>query len=169
MSKSAAVKIADDMVVAVHFKVHNEAGEVVDETGDTPHPYLHGADNMPPALEAAFTGHTVGDKFEVTLSPEEGYGERDERGVQTLDRSDFPDDFDVPVGASFLAEVAEGEVVEMHILELSGDKVVIDTNHPLAGFTLTFKVEIVGVRPATKDELAHGHPHGLDGSAGHHH
>lgn len=166
---SDSLTIADGVVVAVHFTVKDEAGEVLDQTGDLPHPYLHGAENMPPALEAAFTGRSAGDRFSVTLSPAEGYGERDERGVQRLSRQDLPDDFDVPVGASFLAEVAEGEVVEMHVVEATDDAVVIDTNHPLAGHTLTFEIEVAAVRAATEDELAHGHPHGLDGHAGHDH
>lgn len=166
---SKPLTVADGLVVAVKFTVRNQAGEVVEDTGDGAHPYLHGADNMPPALEAAFTGHTVGDRFQVTLSPEEGYGERDEAGVQQIDRSEFPDDFDVPVGASFLAEVDEGEVIEMHVVEITKQHVTIDTNHPLAGLTLTFDVEIVGIRPATAEEVEHGHPHGLHGHEGHHH
>ncbi len=69
----------------------------------------------------------------------------------------------------FHAEAPDGSPLTLWISAVEGDQVLVDANHPLAGVTLHFDIEVTGIRSATEDELAHGHPHGPDGTAGHHH
>ncbi|MFC4452939.1 peptidylprolyl isomerase [Deinococcus sonorensis] len=152
------MNIAQDKVVEIEYVLQVD-GEVVDqsEQGD-PLVYLHGHNNIIPGLEKALEGKQEGDQLSVTVSPEEGYGERDDENVQVLPRADFDDD--VEVGASYFAQSDDGSVTPFTVLEVNGDDVTVDFNPPLAGQTLNFDVKVLSVRDATEDELAHGHAHG---------
>lgn len=126
--------------------------------------YLHGYDNIVPGLEKALEGKTTEDAFDVTLKPEDGYGEYDEDLIETLDRDDF--DFDeedeyLEVGMEIEMLDEEGELVEGTIKEVDGDKVVVDLNPPLAGQTIRYTGRVVGVRDATEEELEWGFPESL--------
>lgn len=159
--------IADDFAVALAYRLTLEDGEVVDETekGDD-FWYLHGHDNIIPGLEIALTGLKVGDKRTVTVAPANAYGEYDPEAFHFVPYDAFPEDMDLEEGMALTLQNSEtNELVEAYIAELQDDGVVIDMNHPLAGERLTFDVEVLAIRPATKDELAHGHVH----SPGHHH
>jgi len=127
--------------------------------------YLHGGyDGIFPKLEEALHGKKVGDKLKIKLQPEDAFGERDESLVEIEDASLFPDNAEV--GMAFERVSDAGEEV-YHITEIADGKVVVDGNHPLAGEVLVFDIKVAGVRPATEEELAHGHVHGDDDE--HHH
>ncbi|GGJ74355.1 FKBP-type peptidyl-prolyl cis-trans isomerase [Deinococcus aquiradiocola] len=152
------MKIAQDKVVEIEYVLKVD-GEIVDqsEVGD-PLVYLHGHNNIIPGLETALEGHEAGDTLSVTVSPEDGYGERDDENVQVLPRADFDDD--VEIGASYFAQAEDGSVNPFTVVSVSGDDVTVDFNPPLAGQTLNFDVTVKDVRDATAEELEHGHAHG---------
>lgn len=162
--------IIENSVVTIDYTLRNGAGEMLDTSkGDEPLTYLHGAGNIVPGLEAALSGKRVGDTVTVAVPPEQGYGVRDPDGLQTVPRDAFPPDANVSVGDNFTAELEDDNFVTLWVVAVDGDSVQVDMNHPLAGETLHFEVEIVALRNANEHELAHGHPHGRDGHAGHHH
>jgi FKBP-type peptidyl-prolyl cis-trans isomerase SlyD len=152
------MKIVQDKVAEIEYVLKVD-GEIVDqsEAGD-PLVYLHGHNNIIPGLEDALEGHQAGDHLTVTVSPEDGYGERDDENVQVLPRADFDDD--VEVGASYFAQSDDGSVNPFTVVSVSGDDVTVDFNPPLAGQTLNFEVTVKDVRDATAEELEHGHAHG---------
>ncbi|MFN2137384.1 MAG: peptidylprolyl isomerase, partial [Candidatus Promineifilaceae bacterium] len=119
-----------------------------------------GHSNIIPGLESQLYGMSVGDKKEVTVAPEDAYGEFDPDRQDTIPRDILPADYEpVPGDPLQLRDTQSNEVFEVYVVEVDDDEVVVDFNHPLAGQTLNFAVEIVDVRPATTEELAHGHVH----------
>lgn len=151
--------ITDKTAVQIHYTLTNGSGEELDSSrGEEPLTYLHGAGNIIPGLEAALVGKQVGDTFTVTIAPEQAYGSIDESMVQQVSRKMF-DDIDIEIGMQFHADVSHGSGI-ITITEINGDDVTVDGNHPLAGEALTFDVEVIDVRPASDDEMAHGHIHG---------
>jgi FKBP-type peptidyl-prolyl cis-trans isomerase SlyD len=167
ISKHAAATVTDGKVVSIHYPLTDDAGEVVDSSkGNPPLEFLQGAGNIVPGLEEALVGRARGDKFKVDVSPEKGYGVHDPRGLQRIPRDAFPDDVDLEPGMQFGAEDPQGESTTVWIVKVESDQVVIDANHPMAGKTLHFDISIEAVRDATREEIAHGHPHG---EHGHHH
>jgi FKBP-type peptidyl-prolyl cis-trans isomerase SlyD len=167
ISKNATQTVTDGKVVSIHYTLTDDAGAVVDSSkGHSPLEYLHGAGNVVPGLEEGLVGRARGDVLKVDVAPEKGYGAHDPRGLQRIPRQAFPDDIDLEPGMQFGAEDPQGGSTTVWIVKVESDQVVIDTNHPLAGKTLHFDVTIADVRDATREEMAHGHPHGPDG---HHH
>jgi FKBP-type peptidyl-prolyl cis-trans isomerase SlyD len=161
-------QIVDGRVGIFHYVLTDDAGTVIDESQkEMPMPYLHGAGNIVPGLESAMAGRSVGETFAVAVAPEEGYGVRVEDCQMAVPREQFPDDMPVEIGMPVMAEGGDGVPVTLWITEIADDDITVDANHPLAGKTLNFAIEVVGVREPTEEELAHGHPHGLDGHAGH--
>lgn len=153
------MQITDKTAVSFHYTLTNPSGEQLDSSrGEEPLLYLHGAGNIIAGLEAALAGKSAGDTFNVTIPPEDGYGELAPEMVQVVSKKMF-EGMDVEVGMQFHADVSHGSGI-ITVTEIDGDDVTIDGNHPLAGETLIFDVEVVDVRPATADELAHGHIHG---------
>jgi FKBP-type peptidyl-prolyl cis-trans isomerase SlyD len=166
---SENLTIADGLVVVLNYTLRTDEGEVIDaSTPDDPMSYLHGADNIVPGLEQALTGKTVGFNGKVVVTPEDGYGEREDIPLQKVPRSAFPPGADLIPGMQFMAEGPDNEPAPIWVDRIEGDDVFLDSQHPLAGETLNFDIEIVAVRKATENELSHGHPHGPDGH-GHHH
>ncbi len=154
------MQIADERVVTLDYKLTDKDGRVIDESGGRgDFVYLHGARNIIPGLENALTGQKAGDTLEVTISPEEGYGERDERLLQPVPRSMFEGIDEVAPGMQFQAQGPDGQQHVVTVVSAEGDEVVIDGNHPLAGVELHFDVKVIDVRPATSEELEHGHAH----------
>jgi len=156
-------------VVSFHYTLKDDAGEVLDSSdGDEPLDYLHGEGGIVPGLEAALTGKKAGDKFDVTIPPAEGYGEVEGPGPRPIPRSAFPEDMELEEGTQLFiaAEGSDEDPTPVWVVEIDDEQVLLDTNHPLAGETLHFSIEVVGVRAATPEEISHGHPHGPDG---HHH
>jgi FKBP-type peptidyl-prolyl cis-trans isomerase SlyD len=161
--------IADGQVVVMHYTLRADDGEVLDaSTPEDPMAYLHGAENIVPGLEKALAGKGVGFKGKVVVPPAEGYGEAEDSEPDAIPRKAFPPDMDIEPGMTFMAEGPNDEHAPIWVIAVEGDKVLVSSEHPLAGKTLHFEVEVIAIRAATKDELAHGHPHGPDGH-GHHH
>ncbi len=155
------MSIAAKKAVSIHYTLTNDAGEVIDSSANSePLTYLHGAQNIIAGLEQALTGKSVGDKLEVTVEPEQAYGEYLPELVATLSRSMFEGVEELAVGMQFHASGPDGGMQVVTIRDIDGDDVVVDGNHPLAGQRLTFKVEVTEVRDATADEITHGHIHG---------
>lgn len=154
--------ITDGKVVSLSY-VLTVDGQVVSQTeADEPLEYLHGAENIIPGLEAALTGKRVGDKINVTLAPDDAYGEYDEDEIEEIDRDEMPESEVLEEGMLVEVEDEDGFVYVATVTELSDDTVVLDFNPPLAGKTLTYDVEVLHIREANDDEIAHGHPHSLD-------
>jgi len=159
------MQIAKDTVVTLNYRVTDPQGNLVDE-GAQPIVYLHGGyDGIFPLLEETLQGKSVGDKLEVRLEPDDAFGDYDAELVLIEPRSLFPDN--IEVGMSFERGTEDGDDDELYtITDITDDKVVVDGNHPLAGMALNFSCTVAEVRPATPEELSHGHVHGPNG---HHH
>jgi FKBP-type peptidyl-prolyl cis-trans isomerase SlyD len=154
------MQVANKLAVSIHYTLTDSAGEQLDSSiGAEPLVYLHGQGNIIPGLEQALAGKKVGDKLNVTIAAADAYGEYYDERVQTISRSMFEGIDEIELGMMFEAEVSDGPGV-VTVTKIEGDDITIDGNHPLAGEDLTFAVEIIDVRPATADELAHGHVHG---------
>ena len=160
------MNVEQNKVVCIHYTLRDEAGTVLDSSsGRAPLAYLHGRGNLVPGLEAALEGKSAGTSFEVAVAPEQGYGIRDERLVQIVPRTKFGDAAEITPGMQFKANGSGGARV-VTVMRVERDLVTVDANHPLAGKTLYFQVEITEIRRATREELTHGHVHG---PGGHHH
>lgn len=155
-------KVADGLVVSIAYVLKADGAEVDRTDKDDPLVYLHGARNIIPALESALAGKKAGDKFRVTLKPEDAYGPYDEQDVERIERAALPDASTLQKGMVVELEDEEGDVFLATVTEVTPDAIVLDFNPPLAGKTLTFEGEIVGVRLADPTELQHGHVHGPD-------
>lgn len=157
------MQITKNKAVAIEYTLTNDAGEVLDSSdGQDPLSYLHGIGNLISGLEEALDGKASGDELKVTISPDKGYGEREEELIQKVPRDRFEDADSLEVGMRFHASSDHGETL-VTITGLSDDEVTVDGNHPLAGETLHFEVKVVDVRDATEEELDHGHVHGPGG------
>jgi FKBP-type peptidyl-prolyl cis-trans isomerase SlyD len=154
------MNITKDSAVTLRFSVTETTGKVL-ESGKTPMAYLHGYDNLLPKIEEALEGQTVGFKANLTLSPEDAFGVRDESLLKTISKKDFPPG--VKVGGVMQGMNEEGEEVIYTVLKIKGDQVMLDGNHPLADKGLKVVLEVLEIRPATQDEIAHGHVHGDHG------
>jgi len=154
------MQIQDDCVVSIHYTLTNEEGDELDSSvGQDPLVYLHGAGNIIPGLEVALVGGSAGDRLEVTVQPEDGYGEVDPALIRRVPRDAFEGIERVEPGMQFQTQGPNGQVMRVTVKETDDSGVLIDANHPLAGQTLYFSVNIEGVRSATEEELAHGHAH----------
>ena len=163
------MKVVKGSVVTVDYQLHLGDGKIVDASAEgVPMSYIHGEGQIVPGLEQALQGLSSGDVRQVVISPEDGYGEHDARGLQEVPRSAFPTDMQPELGMQLMAQGPDGEAVPFTIRELKLETIVIDLNHPLAGKTLHFDVTIRDVRAATAEELEHGHVHGADGHEHHH-
>ena len=152
--------ISKDKVVTIDYSLTDEEGELIDSSvGEEPLVYLHGHHGIIPGLEQALTGRRVGDKLEVSIPPEEGYGDWDEDLVEVVGVEDFDDPEELEIGTQFETMTEEGTRLAT-VIDIEGDEITVDLNHPLAGMTLNFDVTVLEVRDATAEELAHGHVHG---------
>lgn len=157
------MNISNEKVVSIHYTLTDEEGEVLDSSeGKDPLNYIQGTNAIIPGLENALEGKTEGDKFNVTIPPEEAYGKRNENNIGYIDRKNFGDIKEIHPGQQFQMQSQNGPVI-IRVLEVNDDKVKVDANHDLAGKTLNFEVEVMNVRDATKEELDHGHVHGPGG------
>ncbi|HLQ26083.1 MAG TPA: peptidylprolyl isomerase [Acidiferrobacterales bacterium] len=160
------MQIAKHKVVSIDYTLTDDSNKIIDTSkGSEPLTYIHGIGNLIPGLEKALAGKSEGDAFEVTISPQEGYGVHDESLLEVLPRSKFTAEQEVQVGMQFYAE-GGSEMQVITVVGVEGDRITIDGNHPLAGRMLSFAIKVVDVRDATPEEVVHGHVHGPDG---HHH
>ncbi len=151
--------IKKDCVVAMHYTLTNDQGEVLDSSeGRDALKFLQGAHNIIPGLEKAMEGKQTGDAFEVSIEPEEAYGVRHEQMIQKVPLSAFQGVDNVEVGMTFQAETEQGPV-PVKITDVTDDVVTVDGNHELAGQRLHFKVKVEEVREATQEEMEHSHAH----------
>ncbi len=152
--------VARNTVVTLEYHVTDPDGEVVDE-GREPLIYLHGGyDDIFPKIEEAVQGKAIGESVNVKLQPDEAFGDYDAEMVQIEPRKDFPKE--LQVGMQFEGGPEEGddeEFVIYRVTDIADDKVVLDGNHPLAGMALVFTCTVAAVRPASAEELEHGHVH----------
>lgn len=156
--------VADGLVVSLAYSLRLDDGEEIDSAAsDDPLVYLHGAQNIIPGLEQALTGLKVGDARSVSVKPVDGYGDVDPDAFELVPYDAFPADVDLEEGMGLrMVDSSTGQQMDAYISELRDDGALLDMNHPLAGETLHFNVEIVGLRRATSDEIAHGHAHTAD-------
>jgi FKBP-type peptidyl-prolyl cis-trans isomerase SlyD len=162
------MQVANNAVVTIDYTLKNDAGHVIDSSqseGRQPLPYVHGMGGLIPGLEKALAGKNPGDSLHVTIAPEDAYGKRDEKLVNSVPKSAFGNN-PIIVGAQFRSQDKQGRSHVITVTKIEADTVTVDANHPLAGATLHFDVTIKDVREATPEELAHGHVHG---PGGHHH
>jgi FKBP-type peptidyl-prolyl cis-trans isomerase SlyD len=159
------MQIAKHTVVSIHYTLRDNQGTVLDSSdGKDPLLYIQGIGNLIPGMEEGLEGKQKGDKVEIKVSPEKGYGERNESLIQQVPRSAFGDQ-DVRPGMQFQAQSNQGRQV-VTVTNVGLENITVDGNHPLAGVELNFSVEVMDVRNATGEELDHGHVHG---PGGHHH
>ena len=124
--------------------------------------YLHGYRNIVPGLENAMKGRDVGDTFEVTVPPSEAYGEHNPNSIQRISAKHFPNIKRLSPGQMVSLQTKQGPIQAV-VVKVGRINVDVDANHPLAGRTQTFDVEITDIRDATKEEIDHGHVHGPGG------
>lgn len=158
--------IAKDTVVLLHYTLTNDQGEVLDKSQDEPLAYLHGHNNIIKGLERALEGKNVGDAFAVEIAPKDAYGDYMAEAVQKVPRANFQGVEKIETGMQFQTQTDDNHIMLVTVKEVNDEYVLVDGNHPLAGQTLHFDVKIIETRPASADEIAHGHAHGV---GGHHH
>ncbi|AUJ70550.1 MULTISPECIES: peptidylprolyl isomerase [Pseudoalteromonas] len=159
--------IGPNSVVTIHYSVQDKDNNTIDSTfDDEPVIAMLGSGYLIPGLDDALQGKQAGDTFSVTIEPQEGYGERFDELTQAVPKSMF-EGMEIEVGMQFRATTDEGDQIVV-IIGIEDEEVIVDANHPLSGITLNFDVEVLEVREATAEEVAHGHVHG-EGGCGHDH
>jgi FKBP-type peptidyl-prolyl cis-trans isomerase SlyD len=160
------MNIGPKTVAVFHYTLRNADGEELESSrGGEPTAYLHGADNIISGLESAMTGKAAGDVFSATVEPEQAYGRPNPEKVQRVPVKHLIFTGKLRPGMVVQLNTSEGRI-PVTVTKAGRHSADIDTNHPLAGETLTFDIEIVDVRAASAEEISHGHAHG---PGGHHH
>ncbi|HIO93319.1 MAG TPA: peptidylprolyl isomerase [Leucothrix mucor] len=162
------MSLTKNQVASVAYTLENGEGDVLDQASkDSPMTFLHGVGGMIPGFEKALEGKDIGDSFSIVIEAEDAYGERDDTLTQDVARSMFGDvsDDQLGKGAQFQMQTDRGVEV-ITVISADADIVKVDANHPLAGMTLHFDVEMLDIRDATEEELEHGHVH-AEGGCGH--
>ncbi len=157
------MQIEPNTVVTLHYTLKDNDGKIIDQSDDDSFLYLHGAMNIIPGLENALTGKSAGDELSIKVSPEEGYGVKEENRIQEVPKDMFDNSEEIKVGVQFHAQSPDGSAVVVTVTEVKDDVVVVDGNHALAGMELNFDVKVVNVREASAEEIEHGHVHGPQG------
>lgn len=156
------LKVADDLVVSMDYTLRLDDGEVIDssEDGDALE-FLQGRNQIISGLEKGLYGMGVGEEKDIVVAPAEGYGNVDDDAFQRVSKDIFPEDLELEPGMGLrMRDTDTGRPVVVYIADVGDQGVLLDFNHPLAGETLFFHVKVVDLRPATSEELAHGHVHG---------
>lgn len=155
-------------VIGFHYTLTDKTGTVLDSSiGDEPLYFLENSQQIIPGLEKVIALLNVGDKRKVEVKAPEAYGDVNPELIVKVKRTQFPPDAQLTIGDQFQVNNDHHSPV-FTIMSIDSEDVTVDGNHPMAGKDLFFDVEIVGVRPATQDEITHGHAHGASGQ-GHHH
>ncbi len=154
------MEVEKNKVVTIHYTLTNDEGKILDSSeGKNPLKYLHGNKNLIEGLEKELLGKKIGDKLHVVIEPAEAYGEKREDLIQEVPREAFQGVEDIQVGMQFNAQAPDGSTYVVTVTNVGEEKVTIDANHDLAGQRLTFDVEVIDIRNATDEEIAHGHVH----------
>jgi FKBP-type peptidyl-prolyl cis-trans isomerase SlyD len=158
------VNVEANKVVSFHYAV-SDGGAVIDSSRERGEPLtvLIGHGNIVPGLEKALLGHAAGERFEARVEPAEGYGEYRAKFTQRVPKKYFPNPATLRPGMSTVLQTREAGPRMVVVLKVGSSVVDVDLNHPLAGKALDFDVEIVDVRDATPEEIAHRHAHGTGG------
>lgn len=163
------MKIEKNKVVSIHYILTNNEGQTLDSSRERePLPYIHGIGALIPGLERELEGKSTGEKIRAVIKPQDAYGEWDADKQHVVPKSGFQSagaDDQLQPGMRVQVDMGEQKAVAI-VTKIEGDQVTLDLNHPLAGMTLNFDVEVMNVRDAEAAELDHGHVHG---PGGHHH
>ena len=154
------MKVKRNAVVTIDYKLKNEEGDLIDSSESNGQlTYLHGFNNIIPGLEEALEGKQAGDVFNASVPPEKGYGVRDENMVFVLPAENFKvgNEEELVPGMEFDTVVDNTSYI-LTVVEVNGDKIKVDANHPLSGKNLNFEVKIVNIRESYSDELVQGFP-----------
>lgn len=155
-------------VLAFNYVLKGADGQVLDASEkNQPLPFLEGAGQIIPALEAQIKDMKEGEKKVVKLAAKDAYGLPEEKMKMEVPKEELAH-LDIKVG-SYLQLQLGNDMKVVHVAEITPTHVTLDGNHPLAGQDLEFDIEMSLVREATQEEISHGHPHGLHGNSGHHH
>jgi FKBP-type peptidyl-prolyl cis-trans isomerase SlyD len=148
--------VAADTFVTLSYELFDEHGEAVDRaTKSDPLTYVHGYAQIVPGLERGVEGMKPGEKRTFRVEPEDAFGDHDDDGVFEVEKGEFPNAGEVKAGDEFVAEDADGDHIAMRVVEVLPEGFLVDTNHPLAGQTVRFEVEVEAVRAATEEEILH--------------
>lgn len=162
------MQIEKNKVVSIDYTLTDPQGQVIDSSKDRgPLSYLAGVGGIIPGLENALQGKSEGDKLDLTIPAAEAYGEKDPALVQSVPKNLFQGVQSIQPGMQFQAQGPSGPARMVTVVGVQEDTVTIDANHPLAGMPLHFEVNVVSVRDASSEELAHGHVHGPNGEHSH--
>lgn len=159
------MSVSDNKVIQFHYTLREGDNLIETSAGKEPLAYLHGHSNLIPGLEKAMEGKEAGAEFDVTVAPEDAYGERQEDRTQQVPVKHLQGGKRWKPGMVAMVQTDQG-MRQVTIVKAGLKHATVDLNHPLAGKELTFSVQVVDIRDATDDEISHGHAHGV---GGHHH
>lgn len=163
-----SLTIGDGKVVTFHYNLRDAESTFTESSeGRSPVVYMHGYGNIVPGLEEELVGKKIGDKFTATVPPEKAYGERNPAATQRVPLKHLMTKGRIVEGQMVAVNTSQG-ARQAVVLKVGHFNVDLDLNHPLAGKTLIFDIDVVGIRDATAEEIEHGHAHGPDGH-GHDH
>jgi FKBP-type peptidyl-prolyl cis-trans isomerase SlyD len=158
-SENQDLTVQDDTVVTLDYTLTVE-GEIIEQSKSSGAiQFIQGRGEIVPGLENALYGMRIGDSKQVSVPPEEGYGEEDRDAYAEIPRREFPADFPLEVGVELQLRDEDGDVLEAYIQEVGDDFVLLNFNHHLAGKTLDFSISVADLRLATLEEMVHGHAH----------
>jgi FKBP-type peptidyl-prolyl cis-trans isomerase SlyD len=153
------MEVEKNKVVEIDYTLKDDNGQVLDTSeGRESLSYIQGIGNLIPGVENALEGKSSGERIEVTVSPETGYGIRDDALVLSMERDKFSEVEDLKEGLRFRMDTPDGPKI-FTVVKVGDAEVIVDGNHPLAGMTLNFDITVQSVRDATTEELEHGHVH----------
>lgn len=155
------MKADKNTVVSFHYRLRDDAGQLIEDSHGNEQPVmvLLGHGQLVAGVEKALEGHEAGASFEVEVPPEEGYGEHREGMIQRVPKKYFRDVKRLKPGMATVLGLRAGGQQSVVVHKIGMSTIDVDVNHPLAGKTLHFAIEVTGVREATPEELAHGHAH----------
>jgi FKBP-type peptidyl-prolyl cis-trans isomerase SlyD len=165
-----SIALSEGHVGVIAFTLTKNDGEqLAASQPNQGHPFLVGANNIIPGLEAALAGKVAGDEVAGTLSAAEAFGESSGKDPERVKRSELPKGRDWKAGMPVHIRASNGDAVPLWITKAQGAWVWVTSDHPLAGIEVEYSATLTMVREATKSENEHGHPHGISGQSGHQH
>jgi len=158
------MQISKNKVVTLEYTLKDNEGVVIDQTtGDDTFAFIHGIGGIIPGLENALDGKQADDALNITIEPDEAYGQREEALLAEVPMDRFDGAGEIQEGMQFQTASEDGTARVVTVVKIEDGMVTVDGNHPLAGVTLNFDVKVIAVREATQEELEHGHVHGPGG------